>query len=158
MKRDISEFKALIIATSRELLAISEEASTISPAPGKWSPRQVIGHLIDSACNNHQRFVRMQFANDKFFPRYQQDDWVNVQHYQDESWEVLVNLWKYYNLHISHVIAATPENVLHEVITKYTSEQISWIPAEHKEKFTMEYLFTDYVEHMKHHLKQALKS
>ena len=98
--------------------------------------------------------MRMQFADDKFFPRYQQDDWVNVQHYQTESWEILVNLWKFYNLHIAHVIANTPGDVLQEVITKYTSEQISWIPAEFKEKFTMEYLFTDYVEHMKHHLGQ----
>ncbi len=154
MQTDILKFTELINSTSTELLEISEEASAVPRAPGKWSPRQVIGHLIDSACNNHQRFVRMQFPDDKFFPRYQQDDWVNVQHYQTESWETLVNLWKFYNLHIAHVIANTPEANLKEVITKYTSEQISWIPAEFQEKFTMEYLFTDYVQHMKHHLGQ----
>ncbi len=150
----IKEFTSLIESTTDELLNLSEEASAVPRAPGKWSPRQVIGHLIDSACNNHQRFVRMQFADDKFFPRYQQDDWVNVQHYQTESWEALVNLWKYYNLHIAHLIANTPAENLKEVITKYTSEQISWIPAEQQSKFTMQYLFDDYVEHMKHHLGQ----
>jgi len=151
---EISEFKTFIDSKANQLLTIGEEASAVPRTPGKWSPRQVIGHLIDSACNNHQRFVRIQFADDKFFPRYQQDDWVNVQHYQTESWETLVNLWKFYNLHIAHILANTPETSLKEVITKYTSEQISWIPAEEQGKFTMQYLFDDYVEHMKHHLGQ----
>ena len=154
MKIFIEEFVSIILHTTEKLLELSEEQSAIPVAPGKWSPKQIIGHLIDSASNNHQRFVRIQFPDDKFFPRYHQDDWVTVQHYQGEPWELLVKLWKYYNLHLAHIIVRMPEAVIQERITKYTSEQISWVPAEQRDKFNMEYLIRDYVEHMKHHLNQ----
>src|SRR5678816_3585197 len=69
------------------------------PAPGKWSPQQVIGHLIDSASNNHQRFVRAQQGSSLVFPKYEQEHWVKCQHYEDSSWEALTTLWHAYNHH-----------------------------------------------------------
>src|SRR5215218_8657132 len=71
---------------SPTLLALGDDASRSRPAPGKWSPREIIGHLIDSASNNHQRFVRMRARDDLVVEGYQQEDWVAVQRYQDAPW------------------------------------------------------------------------
>src|SRR4051812_3984274 len=63
------------------------------PAPDKWSPKEVIGHLIDSATNNHGRFVRATLQEEMVFPGYDQDGWVKAQEYANHSWEDLVGLW-----------------------------------------------------------------
>ncbi len=68
------------------LRAIDEQASARAPAPGKWCPREVLGHLIDSASNNHQRFVRVRFQDDLVFEGYDQDAWVAAQRYREASW------------------------------------------------------------------------
>ena len=62
------------------LLAIEADVSAQPLSPGKWSPREIVGHLIDSAANNHQRFVRGQLHDDLVFLGYAQEDWVRVQH------------------------------------------------------------------------------
>src|SRR5262249_14513793 len=77
-------------------------------AAGKWSPKQIIGHLVDSAANNHQRFVRAQQGAGLAMPGYEQDHWVGSQRYQDESWADVVALWHLYNRHLAHVIARIP--------------------------------------------------
>src|SRR4026208_691899 len=91
------------------LAAMVDMDSAVRPAAGKWSPREIIGHLIDSASNNHQRFVRAQFMDDLVFEGYEQERWVSAQHYNLEPWSMLVGLWKGYNLHLLHVMRHTPE-------------------------------------------------
>src|SRR4051812_1161697 len=76
-----------------QLRAIPESRASASLAPGKWSPKQFIGHLIDSASNNHQRFVRAQEGSPLAFPRYEQKHWVSSQHYDKREWSELVALW-----------------------------------------------------------------
>jgi hypothetical protein len=71
-----SRLREAIEAAYPRLSAISDSDAAISPAPGKWSPKRVIGHLIDSASNNHQRFVRANFADDLIFAGYDQEKWV----------------------------------------------------------------------------------
>jgi len=68
--------------------------------------KQLVGHVIDSASNNHQRMVRLQYNPELIFPDYTQhnDLWIAIQHYQDSDWNGLVHLWKYYNLHIVYII------------------------------------------------------
>jgi len=68
--------------------------------------KQLVGHMIDSASNNHQRMTRLQYNDTLEFPDYTQDNdrWIAIQNYQDSDWNDLVNLWKFYNLHIIHVI------------------------------------------------------
>ena len=155
MKDFITEFINTINQYYDKLAEISEKKSELPPAPGKWSPKEIIGHLIDSASNNHQRFVRIQFKDDMFFPVYIQDNWVSIQNYKHESWEQLINLWKYYNLHIAHVVGNIPPDLLNLKITKYKSEDISWIPATDENKFTLDYLIRDYEGHLRHHLNQV---
>src|SRR5215216_5354633 len=90
------------------LLALDDASTTHHPAPGKWSPREIIGHLVDSASNNHQRFVRMRERDDLVVEGYEQDVWVAAQRYQDAPWAELVLLWMTYNRHLARLMAATP--------------------------------------------------
>src|SRR5262249_58659213 len=106
----------IVLATTLDravpaLLAIPEEASRRRPAPGKWSPAEVVGHLIDSASNNHQRFVRARWQDDLIFEGYRQDDWVDVQEYVRAPWAELVTLWSGFNRHLARVMQATPAAV-----------------------------------------------
>jgi DinB family protein len=105
----VTHLLTLIETATPSLHAISDETSSQRPAPGKWSPREIIGHLIDSASNNHQRFVRAQLQDDLVFPGYEQDAWVAVQRYQQAPWRELVELWAGFNRHIARVMEKAPE-------------------------------------------------
>ena len=111
MRDYIDELRSVVERSTPALLALSEDASAQYPAPGKWSPREVLGHLIDSASNNHQRFVRAQVQGGLVFSGYDQDAWVTVQQYQHAPWTELVTLWRAFNLHLARVMAAVPEPV-----------------------------------------------
>ncbi|HEY0405248.1 MAG TPA: DinB family protein, partial [Pyrinomonadaceae bacterium] len=82
MKDALEDFESVLQTVPARLLALTESESEASRAPGKWSPKEIIGHLIDSAANNHQRFVRAQFTDELIFPGYAQNEWVAVQHYR----------------------------------------------------------------------------
>ena len=88
---------------------LADDGTTRRPAPGKWSPREIIGHLIDSASNNHQRFVRASFQDDLVFAGYDQDRWVAMQRYQEARWEDLLTLWASFNRHLARVMASDPD-------------------------------------------------
>src|SRR5215831_2492954 len=100
----LRDFEETIRKATEDLNDIYE-AEASSHKPGKWSPKQILGHLIDSAANNHLRFVRAQLANDFTFPGYEQERWVDVQRYDSSSWTDLVQLWSYYNLHLLHLMS-----------------------------------------------------
>ena len=156
MRRFLNSFRQTLKVASARLLEISEEQSGIPNATGKWSPREIVGHLIDSAANNHQRFVRAQFRDDLHFPGYQGDKWVEVQRYNDEPWPQLVQLWKYYNLHLLHVMSVTPKDKLSELRSIHNLDEIAWQTADKKQPATLEYFMRDYVAHLHHHLEQIL--
>ncbi len=106
----LDDFQKTLELDGGRLLAISEEQSATPRAAGKWSPKQIIGHLIDSAANNHQRFVRAQLSDELTFSGYEQEEWVRVQGYGTEPWQQLVQLWKSYNQHLLHVMSLTSED------------------------------------------------
>ena len=76
--------------------------------------KQILGHLIDSAANNHQRMIRLQYNERLEFPDYQQDNdlWIVLQDYQNADWITIIQLWKYYNLHMIHVIKSVDQTKL----------------------------------------------
>jgi hypothetical protein len=148
----VDELRRAVNDATPKLLALGEK-SAVRPAPRKWSPREIIGHLIDSASNNHQRFVRGQLQDDLVFPGYAQDDWVRIGRYQDAPWEDLVALWRTFNLQIARVMEGTPEEVRRRPRARHSFDDIG-VPGPAGEAPTLEHLMRDYVVHLKHHLGQ----
>jgi hypothetical protein len=110
---------------------------------GGWSRKQVIGHLIDSASNNHQRFVRAALQTTLDFPAYDQDGFVSIQAVQEADWPTLVGVWTGYSSYLVHVIARLPAAKLNTVCRIGENEPV-----------TLSFLAIDYVAHVIHHLKQ----
>jgi hypothetical protein len=154
----VTEFRAILAHATPALLAVSDADSARRPAPGKWSPREVIGHLIDSASNNHQRFLRARFQNDLVLAGYDQDAWVTLQKYQDEPWTELVSLWRSFNVHLAHVMASIPASVRQREHGRHNLHEINWKPVPADRPATLDHLMADYVAHLMHHLRQILGS
>jgi hypothetical protein len=146
--------RAAIASASRRLAAISDAEAAKPPAPGKWSPKQIIGHLIDSASNNHQRFVRANFTEDLIFPGYDQEQWVALGQYADAPWESLLSLWREFNLQIARVMEATPASVRDIPRHRHNLHQLAWRAVQEDEPATLGYFMSDYVDHLEHHLAQ----
>ena len=156
MEDVIEDFRRTIEGAAARMLAISEEESRVPRAEDKWSPKEIVGHLIDSASNNHQRFVRAQFTDHLIFPGYEQESWVRAQGYKEEPWPLLVELWRGFNLHLAHVMECSPEASRLASRERHNLDQIGWIKIGEGEPATLEYLMRDYVGHMKNHLRQIL--
>lgn len=126
------------------LRAMPPEAATQRPRPGKWSPKEILGHLIDSASNNQQKFVRtMAAAPHVDFTGYAQDTWVALQQYQQAGWGNVIDLWLALNLHLAHIMEHTPLEALSKTVS-----------IDGAGPFTLHFIMADYVEHLKHHLLQ----
>lgn len=154
MESFLDDFRETIETAEKRLLSISERQSQIPRAEDKWSPREIIGHLIDSAANNHQRFVRAQFIDELSFSGYEQEEWVRVQGYNQEPWLQLVQLWKHYNLHLLHLMSLVPEETRTKPRSTHNLDQIAWKTVAAKDFVTLEYFMRDYVAHLKNHLAQ----
>jgi len=156
MDQWLADFKETIDSTAPRLLQITEAQSEQPRAEDHWSSKQIIGHLIDSAANNHARFVLGQIKDDLVFSGYDQNGWVQIQHYQEASWPQLVELWRAYNLHLLHVMSWTASDKLHHRCTQHSLQTIAFETVSESEPATLEYLMKDYVVHLKHHLGQIL--
>jgi hypothetical protein len=138
------------------LLALSDADVMRRPAPDRWSPKEILGHLIDSAANNHQRFVRAQGRDDLEFEGYEQDAWVEAQRYDEADWSSLVTLWWMYNTHLARVMAAVPEEIRLRPVERHNLHEVAWQPQPANEPATLDDLMRDYVAHLRHHLDQIL--
>jgi len=154
----LKDFRETIDSATNRLLLITEEQSAVRRAEGKWSKKEIIGHLIDSAANNHQRFVRAQFRDDLHFPGYRQEEWIQAQQYNQERWIDLVQLWKHYNLHLAHVMSATPAEKLATLRQIHNLDEIAFHTVAKSEPATLEYFIRDYVAHLQNHLRQIFGS
>jgi hypothetical protein len=114
---------------------------------GGWSRKQLLGHLIDSASNNHQRFVRAALSDALDFPAYDTPGSVRVEAVERAAWPMLVDLWAAYNRYLSHVIRYLPEDKLNVVC------RIGSNPP-----MTLRELAEDYLRHLVHHLEQISAS
>ena len=145
MKEIIARFELVLATAPRRLVEVSEAEASRKPSPDRWSKKEILGHLIDSAGNNHQRWVRVQFTRLLEFPGYEQESWVTRQAYASEPWPDLVNLWLLFNRHLLHVVKAMPAATLSNELV------IGGRPA-----VTLEALVADYLRHVDNHVAQLL--
>ncbi len=150
----------------KEFIPVTEGISAlIEPSLAKWKAleeevfysrrnsqhrtiKQIIGHMIDSASNNTHRFIHMQYRQSPVeYPNYatqgNNDRWIAIQNYQDEEWNMLLNIWKYANLHIIHVI----KNIDPEKL------EATWI-AGPDAAVSLKEMVVDFLPHFKLHLAE----
>jgi DinB family protein len=146
MKELAGSLIGMVLHAEQHLSVFSDADASRTQSAGVWTRKELLGHLIDSASNNHQRFVRMQLADKLKLFKYAQEDWVKVQHYRSADWKALIELWRAYNLHLARVIAEVPPEALGHTCTLSDSEPV-----------TLQFVMEDYLAHMEHHLKELLK-
>ena len=144
---------ALFQTISDNLLKLIEESApklkNINPekaadkSVNTWSIKEILGHLIDSATNNHHRFVKAQQVEQYQIEPYDQPFWVNSQRYNDAPWHELIDLWQLYNQHLARVISYIPD-----------SKQTIPCHMNESDVISFGFLVEDYVHHMEHHLQQ----
>jgi hypothetical protein len=137
------ELRAEVERAAGRCRNLSETDVNRDRGAGRWLKKEILGHLIDSAANNHQRFVRAQFTSPFVWPGYDQQAWVPVHHYAERPWVELVNLWLALNLHVAAVIEHVP---VEKLLTPCTI-------GDH-EPASLEWWMRDYLRHMRHHLEQ----
>jgi hypothetical protein len=134
---------------------VGEDLTARRPAQGKWSAREVLGHLIDSACNNHRRFIINQGDVDRLIvDPYEQNAWVERSRYAETPGADLVETWAGYNRHIARVLDAIPDGVINRPLGALTDYSFSYLPRPSTDHATLGYLAEDYVAHIRHHLTQ----
>jgi hypothetical protein len=138
-----SDLIAVVERAGVELRDVGDEAAALKPGPEVWSSKEIVGHLIDSASNNHHRFVRAQEGGPLVFPGYEQNGWVRIQGYQSQPWPELVDLWVLYNRHLAHVIRRTPAHALGILCQVGDTNGVA-----------LAVVLVDYVAHVKHHLRE----
>ena len=143
MRSVAAQISETVHTAKPRLLAISDARASEKPYADKWSLKEILGHLVDSAANNHQRIVRMQETRDIGVFTYTQQHWVDSQKYQSQRWDAIVELWFHYNVHLAHIIGEVDSRTLEHVCDMgYAS------PA------TLTFVIEDYLRHVKHHLAQ----
>jgi hypothetical protein len=143
MKELSEQLRTLVETVEPRLLEITERESMQSALSGGWSRKQLLGHLIDSASNNHQRFVRAMLQPSLDFPGYDQEGNVRVQAVQQAEWSLLVSLWAAYNRYLAHLIGYIPAPQLDTPCRIGAGEPV-----------TLGFLASDYLTHLRHHLNQ----
>ncbi len=140
--KTINSLRELLQRVPGRLRELSPDTVENRPAPSAWSPKEELGHLLDSAANNHQRIVRAQLEDNPAMPGYQQNSWVEMHAYQRREWEELIELWKALNRQLLAAAEAVPDSAWSRSLTVAGSEPL-----------TLQFVFEDYVAHMLHHLE-----
>lgn len=140
-----ADLRAEVAAALPRLRGLTDARAAEPRGGGKWLRKEILGHLIDSAANNHQRFVRARFADAFAWPGYEQNAWVAAHAYRDRGWTELVDVWAAFNTQVVSAMESIPPDRLG------TSCTIGADPP-----VTLEWLMRDYVRHMRHHLAQIL--
>jgi hypothetical protein len=144
---NISEkIREIISTTKPKLLKISPEIACRKISPDTWSKKEILGHLIDSASNNHQRIVRgaQNLAHD--FPTYNQNRWVEIQRYNEMNWFDLIELFSQYNFHLCRVIDYLTEEILTNPCNIGKDEPVN-----------LKFVIEDYLWHLGHHVEKILE-
>jgi hypothetical protein len=139
----LREFRAEIERLRGALLALSPALADTPWRAGGWTRKQIVGHLLDSAANNHQRFVRAAIDGQYAGPKYAQDAWVAAHGYGDESWETLLRWWQAEHEILAAVVDRVPEERLEAMCVVGDDAPV-----------TLRFLIEDYLNHQRGHFAQ----
>ncbi len=140
----VKRLEELIEIVPKKLNEIDELNFNHKQSPEKWSKKEILGHLVDSATNNHQRFIRMQFeASPTIW--YDQNNWVEKSDYANIDRKHLTEFWTIYNRQLVYIIKNIKDESLKNTCIMKDGTAL-----------TLEFLVCDYVEHLEHHLRQIL--
>lgn len=141
--------RALAQTIERELphlRTLTDEQASVPRSPGKWCPKEELGHLIDSASNNHVRFAAAALSPEFRGSGYGQDDWVRLHGYSTMQWAAIVNFWFSYNQFLVRLIERISESQMQAQCTIGAGEPV-----------TLGFLIDDYIPHMRHHIDLLLR-
>lgn len=138
-----AELASLVTGWEQLLSGISDREAAVRLRRGKWSIKEILGHLVDSAINNNVRIIRAQQISLLEIPGYDQEFWTKGQAWQFMNWQNLIKLWSVFNQHLVLTIRTIPTEVLQHTVKVNENEPV-----------TLRYLIEDYLIHMKHHLSQ----
>jgi hypothetical protein len=141
----INRLQDMLDVVPAKLSRIKDTDFVSKPAPDKWSKKEILGHLIDSAANNHQRFIRAQYENIPTIV-YDQNKWNELNFYGEAESELVILLWHTYNQHLLELIKHIPTRNLMKECNVGLPKNV-----------TIAFLINDYVQHLEHHLKQILE-
>ncbi|MGE5478882.1 MAG: DinB family protein [Chloroflexota bacterium] len=144
LERSINRLVYLVETAPILLMEIPEQDFSFKADPAKWSKKEIIGHLIDSATNNHHRLVRGQFEQIPEI-QYDQDKWRQFSYYQHIESSQIISFWTIYNKQLIEIIKRIPKASL--------SKQVKI----GNDLYSLEQLIVDYVNHLEHHLRQVIK-
>lgn len=147
MKQIAGELQNIVDDFSVRVNSIHDSQFSAKPLPDKWSKQEIFGHLIDSAHNNLRRFICSQYESAPPKITYDQDFWVQANHYHNVRREDIIVLWRLINMRICDVLKHMSEvNFTKECDTGKNNIQLH----------SLQWLAEDYIKHMKHHLNQIL--
>lgn len=148
MEDVVNELTAIVNEFAEKMGRFTENELTEKPLPHKWSKKEIIGHLIDSGQNNLRRFIVGQYETTPPKIVYDQNYWVMANNYQHMNGKDVISLWRLVNMQITNILNGMNKSDYGK--TCDTSKELPQLR-------TLEWLATDYVKHLKHHLNQVIK-
>ena len=154
MQKYLLEWQMKIAHIEKQLAGIDKEKARIKPARDKWCINEILGHLIDSAINNHRRFILMQIQDNLIFDGYEQDRWVDLQNYIIKDLKTLIETWEILNLNILSALLEIPPEFWKKSFNQHALHNVAWKNFSPDKPATAKDFVQDYFDHMGHHLKQ----
>lgn len=154
MQKYLTRWQKKIFEIEKQLTAIDKDLAKTKPKPDKWCINEILGHLIDSAINNHRRFILMQIQDDLVFEGYEQDKWVELQNYIIKDLKTLIETWEILNLNIISSLMEVNPSLWKKEYKVHSFDEILWKEIPKTTAATPEYFVKDYFGHLDHHLKQ----
>jgi len=151
------KLKQIIASTISKLEEIEEADFLYKASSKKWSKKEILGHLIDSAFNNHRRFILAQLQDDLVFEGYDQDKWVELNGYQNQSTDQLISTFRSLNLQIVRLISQIDASVLNTKTTNHNFHEICMVRVSEGDLSSIKYLIEDYIFHLEHHISQIVQ-
>ncbi|MDA9774158.1 DinB family protein [Saprospiraceae bacterium] len=150
------KLQSIILDSIDKFAAIPKKRWNAKKDENSWSKKEILGHLIDSCYNNHGRFLRAESLDNLIFEGYDQNKWVEMNNYAERDHDDIIDTFIISNLHLANLIGNIPDSVMTKMTTKHNFHLTSMVTVEEGSERSLEYMVSDYIFHLNHHLAQIL--